>query len=196
MKSFLVLAARDGTINEDVGLLRDENRLVLIPGAAKGIRLLNSHGIKVALVTNQSVVARGMATEEEVQRINRKLTELLEREGARIDAVYYCPHHPDHHPEGNPEYRKDCYCRKPKSGMLEAASTQFGIPSDRCFMIGDSTRDVAAGKAFGCKTILVRTGYGGKDGKHPATPDYVCDDLCEAAQLIVRLTTTLSLNPD
>jgi histidinol-phosphate phosphatase family protein len=184
---FLVLVDRDGTINEEVDLLHHESKLVLIPRAAKGIKLLNSHGIKVAIVTNQPVVARGMATEEDVQRINRKLAEMLEREGAHIDAVYYCPHHPDHPEAGDPRYRKDCYCRKPKTGMLEAASRQLDIPAERCFMIGDSTRDIAAGKGFGCRTILVRTGYGGRDGKYDAVPDYFCDDLYEAAKLVVSL---------
>ena len=184
---FLALVDRDGTINEEVDLLHHESSLVLIPAAAKGIRLLNSHGIKVAIVTNQPVVARGMATEADVQRINKRLTELLEREGARIDAVYYCPHHPDHPESGDPRYRKACYCRKPGTGMLEAASTQLGVPPVRCFMIGDSTRDIEAGRRFGCRTILVRTGYGGKDGKYPATPDYTCDDLYEAAKLVVSL---------
>lgn len=185
--AFLALVDRDGTINEEVDLLHHESRLVLIPGAAKGICLLNSHGIKVAIVTNQPVVARGLCSEEDVQQINKKLSEILGQDGARIDAVYYCPHHPDHPEAGDPRYRKECYCRKPKTGMLEAASRQFNIPPDRCFMIGDSTRDIVAGKDFGCRTILVRTGYGGKDGKYKATPDYVCDDLHEAAKLVVGL---------
>ena len=184
---FLALVDRDGTINEDAGLLHRESGLVIIPGAAQGIKLLNSHGIKVAIVTNQPVVARGMCSEEDIQRINKKLEDLLGRDGARIDAVYYCPHHPDHPEAGDPRYRKDCYCRKPRIGMLEAASRRFGIPPDRCFMIGDSTRDVAAGKDFGCRTLLVRTGHGGKDGKYQAAPDYVCDNLYAAAELIVGL---------
>ncbi len=185
--AFLALVDRDGTINEEVDLLHHESRLVLIPEAAKGIGLLNSHGIKVAIVTNQPVVARGMCSEEDVQRINKKLAELLGREGARIDAVYYCPHHPDHHPEGNPEYRKECYCRKPKTGMLEEASKKFHVPPERCFMIGDSTRDIAAGRDFGCRTILVGTGYGGRDGRYTAAPDYACGNLYEAAKLVVSL---------
>lgn len=184
---FLALVDRDGTINEEVDLLHHESRLALIPGAAEGIRLLNSQGIKVAVVTNQPVVARGMCTEEDVQRINRRLESLLAGEGAKVDAVYYCPHHPDHHPEGNPKYRKACYCRKPGTGMLREASGKFGVPPERCFMIGDSTRDIAAGRDFGCRTMLVRTGYGGKDGKYPAVPDYTCDNLLEAAKLLVEL---------
>jgi histidinol-phosphate phosphatase family protein len=184
---FLALVDRDGTINEEVDLLHHESRLALIPGAAKGIKLLNSSGVKVAIVTNQPVVARGMCTEDDVRRINRKLEGMLNREGASVDAVYYCPHHPDHPEEGNRKYRVDCYCRKPKTGMLEAASKQFSAPPERCFMIGDSTRDIAAGKSFGCRTILVGTGYGGKDGKYPAVPDYTCADLHEAAKIVAGI---------
>jgi mannose-1-phosphate guanylyltransferase / phosphomannomutase len=184
---FLALVDRDGTINKEVDLLHHESMLILIPGAAKGIKLLNSHGVKVALVTNQPVVAHGLATEEDVQRINKKLTYMLGREGASIDAIYYCPHHPGHHEAGDPKYVKECYCRKPKTGMLEAASRQLNVPAERCFMIGDSTRDIAAGTDFGCRTILVRTGYGGRDGKYKAVPDYTCDNLYEAAKLVVSL---------
>jgi histidinol-phosphate phosphatase family protein len=182
---FLALIDRDGTINEEVDLLHHESGLALIPGAANGIKLLNSHGVKVAVVTNQPVVARGLCTEEDVRQINKKLEGLLAKEGAHVDAIYYCPHHPEQHPEGDPKYRTDCYCRKPKTGMLEEASKKFDVPPERCFMIGDSTRDMAAGKSFGCTTILVRTGYGGKDGKYDATPDYTCGNLYEAAKLVV-----------
>jgi histidinol-phosphate phosphatase family protein len=114
---------------------------------------------------------------------------MLADKGAHIDAVFYCPHHPEtHHPEANdPKYRTECACRKPKTGMLEQASKRFGIPPARCFIIGDSSRDLQTGKNFGCKSILVLTGYAGKDGKFDARPDYVCAGLKEAAELVVGL---------
>ena len=186
---FLVLLDRDGTINDDPGLICDALSIRLLPNAAEGIKLLNKKGIIVAIVTNQPVVARNLCTEEDVQRINDHLLSLLGREGAAVDAVFYCPHHPETgHPEANdPRYRIGCDCRKPNPGMLRQASEMFGIPPSNCFMIGDSTRDVLAGKNFGCRTVLVRTGGGGKDGKFKAKPDYVCEDLLSAAELVVSL---------
>jgi mannose-1-phosphate guanylyltransferase / phosphomannomutase len=187
MGGFLVFLDRDGTINDEVDLLCDAKKLKLIRGAAEGIRLLNGKGIKVAIVTNQPVVARGLCSEDDVKKINSQLIEMLEKEGAHIDAVYYCPHHPEtsHQEANDPRYRIECGCRKPKTGMLEEASKRFGIPSQRCFMVGDSTRDVQTAKNFGCVSILVKTGYGGKDGKFDAKPDHFCKDLLEASKLVV-----------
>jgi histidinol-phosphate phosphatase family protein len=189
MSGFLVFLDRDGTINEDVGLVYRTKDIRLIPKAALGIKLLNSKGVKIAITTNQPVVARNLCTEEDVKRINGHLLSLLAREGARIDAVYYCPHHPEtNHPEANdPKYRCKCECRKPGIGMLKAASERFHIMPSNCFIIGDSTRDIMAGKNFGCTTILLKTDSGGSDDKYDVKPDHICDDLYEAAKLVVRL---------
>jgi len=184
----LVLLDRDGTINEDEDLICKTSQVRLIPRAAQAIKLLNERSITVAMVTNQPVVARNLCTEDDVRKINKHIVSMLAKQGARIDAVYYCPHHPEKgHPGANPIYRVDCDCRKPKIGMLKAASERFGIAPKDCFMIGDTTRDIKAGKDFGCKTILVRTGHGGKDKKYDVTADHVCDDLYDAAKLVVSL---------
>jgi histidinol-phosphate phosphatase family protein len=189
MSGFLVFLDRDGTIIDEADLLCDPKKLRLIHGAAEGIKLLNSKGVRVAIVTNQPVVARGLCSEDDVKAINSHLLRMLKKESAKIDAVYYCPHHPEkNHPEANdPKYRRECGCRKPKTGMLEEASRRFGIPSDKCFMIGDSTRDVQTARNFNCVSILVKTGYGGNDTKFDAKPDHVCKDLLEAAKLVVSL---------
>lgn len=186
--NYLVLLDRDGTINSHVGLITKPEQLVLLPNAAKAIKLLNNHDIFVAIVTNQSIVARNLCTEEEAEAINQRLINLLTKQGAKINAAYLCPHHPEtNHPDGNPRYRVDCDCRKPKTAMLVKAAKRFKISPDKCFMVGDSTRDILAGKNFGCKTILLRTGEAGKDGKYPVLPDYTSDDLYEAAKLIMNL---------
>jgi len=172
-----------------VDLLWREDQLALIPGAAQAIRRLNDAGVLVIVVTNQPVVARNLCTEEDVRRLNARLEEMLRHAaGARLDAVYFCPHHPEtHHKDGNPAYRGPCPCRKPDIGMLEEARKRFGLDYSRCFVVGDSTRDLQTGVNAGCRTILVQTGYGGRDGKYDVRPDFVADDLAEAADIILGM---------
>lgn len=181
---------RDGVINEEVELLTRKEQLKLIAGAAEGIKLLNEKGILAVVVTNQPVVARNLVTEEQLLDIHRKLRKMLEEKGARVDAIYYCPHHPEkNHPEANnPKYRRECRCRKPGTGMLEEAAKTFKIDAKNSYAVGDRTIDTQTGKNAGCKTMLVMTGYGGKDGKCPEKPDYTCSNLLEACKLIVKIT--------
>lgn len=185
----IVFLDRDGTINAERDLLTKSSELALLPGSAAGIRMLNEAGMKVVIVTNQPVVARNLCTEQDVERVNLGLLRMLSEEGARVDAVYFCPHHPErgHAGADDPVYRRECGCRKPKTGMLVEAARRFLAKPESCFMIGDSTRDIKAGNDFGATTILVRTGYGGKDGKYEAAPDYVADNLLEAAKLAVGM---------
>lgn len=178
---------RDGVLNEEVDLLHREDQLVLIPGAAEAVRRLNDAGVLVIVATNQPVVARNLCTEDDVRRINARLESMLrEAAGARIDAIYFCPHHPEtHHPDGNPAYRGPCDCRKPNIGMLEQARERFGLDYDRCFLVGDSTRDIQTGANAGCRTILVKTGYAGRDGACDVAPDFVAADLAAAADIVL-----------
>ncbi|HNT60611.1 MAG TPA: HAD-IIIA family hydrolase, partial [Candidatus Bilamarchaeaceae archaeon] len=128
---------------------------------------------------------RGLCAEDEVHGINKALVRMLEEKGAKIDAIYYCPHHPDKgYPGENPAYKMECECRKPKAGMLREAAAKFGVALKDCFMVGDRTVDVQTARNAGCKSILVKTGFAGKDGKHKAEPDYVCENMLEAAKLI------------
>ncbi len=189
MSDSIVFVDRDGTINAEKDLLVDESELVLIPGSAEGIRVLNDAGAKVIIVSNQSVVARNLCTEEDVERVNARLLQMLAEKGARVDAIYYCPHHPEkNHPEANdPKYRRECDCRKPGTGMLEAGAKKFSVAPECCFMVGDSARDIKAGKDFGAVSILVRTGHGGKYKNSETKPDYVVDNLLEAAKLVVDM---------
>lgn len=147
---------RDGTINQYVGFLRNIDDFVLIDGAAQAIRKINASGYLAIVVTNQPVIARGEVTAAQLQEIHHKMETLLGLEGAYLDAIYYCPHHPHKGYEGEiPELKIDCNCRKPKPGMLLQAAEDFNIDLSQSYMIGDSESDVKAGIAAGCKTVLL-----------------------------------------
>lgn len=148
-----VFLDRDGTINEDVGFLRGEEQFRLLPGVARAVAMLNRMGWLVIVATNQPVIARGEVTPEELDTIHRKMETLLGQEGAYVNAVYCCPHHPDRgFPGERPEYKIDCTCRKPKPGMLLEAADRFHIDLASSWMVGDSRRDMEAGRAAGCHT--------------------------------------------
>lgn len=147
-----VFLDRDGTINKYVGFLTKPEQLELIDGAAEAIRLINHSGYLVIVVTNQPVIARGECSFEELQQIHDKMETELGKHGAFIDALYFCPHHPDKGFEGErPEYKFDCDCRKPKAGLLLQAARDFNIDLSQSYIIGDSDSDVATGITAGCK---------------------------------------------
>jgi D,D-heptose 1,7-bisphosphate phosphatase len=187
IRKMAVFLDRDGVITEDANLLFKPSQVKLIKGAAEGIRMLNENGLLAIVVTNQPVVARGMCTEDDLFVIHKRLEKLLERKKARLDAIYYCPHHPDKgYPEENPAYKVICECRKPKPGMLLRAAKDFSLNLRECFMIGDKTTDIKAGSDAGCITILLKTGSGGTDGIIRIKPRHVCKNLPEAAKLIIK----------
>lgn len=147
---------RDGTINKYVGFLRDINDFELIPGVTEAIRKINESGYLAIVVTNQPVIARGEVTIEQLNEIHRKMATELGKSGAYVDAIYYCPHHPDNGYEGEiTELKIDCDCRKPKPGMLIKASKDFNIDLSKSLMIGDSDSDIKAGDAAGCISLKV-----------------------------------------
>lgn len=147
---------RDGTINEYVGFLTDIEDMKLLDGAAKAISQINKSGYLVIIVTNQPVIARGEVSIEELNEIHNKLETLLGQEGAYVDDIIYCPHHPDKGFKGERiEFKKECMCRKPKSGMLLMAAKKYNINLEQSWMIGDSKSDIEAGKNAGCKTVLI-----------------------------------------
>lgn len=168
-KQKAVFLDRDGTVNKYVGFLTDINDFELVPGAADAIRRINDSGYLCIIVTNQPVVARGEVSREELDAIHNKMETLLGLEGAYIDGLYYCPHHPHKGYEGEiPELKFDCDCRKPKPGMLINASVDFNIDLSSSFMVGDSENDVKAGLAAGCKAVLIadpETGHAGQYGQ-------------------------------
>lgn len=148
---------RDGTINKYVGFLRNIDDFELIEGVSEAIRKINQSGYLAIVVTNQPVIARGEVTWEELHEIHRKMETLLGKDGAYIDGIYICPHHPDKGFEGErPEYKFDCDCRKPKPGLLLQAAKDFNIDLSQSIMIGDSENDMLSGENAGCKkTVLV-----------------------------------------
>ncbi len=193
MTNKAVFLDRDGVINETKGFVTKFDEIKMFQCAAKAIQKFNQLGYKVIVVTNQAVVAKGLCTEEDVKKINNKISDLLKEQGAIIDAFYFCPHHPEKHhkdvPEQAKKYRIECNCRKPGTGMFEQAKKDFDLDFSSCFMIGDQTCDVQAGKNIGCRTILLETGYGGKDGKINVKPDYTCSDLLDASGYVEFLST-------
>lgn len=147
---------RDGTINKYVGFLRDINDFELISGVAEAIKKINESGYLAIVVTNQPVIARGEVSVAQLNEIHRKMATELGKAGAYIDAIYYCPHHPDKGFEGEiPELKIDCDCRKPKPGMLLQAAKDFNIDLSKSFIVGDSDSDIKAGEAVGCISLKV-----------------------------------------
>jgi D-glycero-D-manno-heptose 1,7-bisphosphate phosphatase len=182
-----VFLDRDGTIVREVDYLRSPEQLRLLPRAAAAIKRLNEAGFAVVVTTNQAGIARGILTEADLALVNDLLRRRLARQGARLDAIYFCPHHPE---VGPPEYRKQCECRKPGPGMLLCAAKDLGVDLTRSFAVGDTTRDLLAGRAAGCRAVLVRTGYGRETEakeRDNLPADFVADDLAGAVEWIVGL---------
>lgn len=178
-----VFLDRDGTLCEEVGYLNHISRFRMFPFAAAALRRLNEAGYPVIVVSNQSGVARGYFPESLVQQVNQVMAQQLCDDGARVDAVYYCPH----------ASSEDCSCRKPKTGMLEQAVHEHCIDLQRSFVIGDRYGDIQLAHNAGARGILVRTGYGeGELAWHaaewPAPPDFIADDLTQAVDWILRQT--------
>jgi D-glycero-D-manno-heptose 1,7-bisphosphate phosphatase len=179
---------RDGTINTEVDFLSSPSGLRLLPRSADAIRRANTLGFRVIVISNQSGVARGLVTEEQLAAIHAELRQQLSASGASVDAIYYCPHHPE---IGEGPYRSDCDCRKPKPGMLVRAAREFGIELQRSYVVGDRMIDLQAAQSVGATAILVRTGYGEQElelcRREHVTPDIVAGDLFAAVEQIERL---------
>jgi D-glycero-D-manno-heptose 1,7-bisphosphate phosphatase len=157
-KQKAIFLDRDGTINKYVGFLKDINTFELLPNVAEAIKSINLSEYLAIVVTNHPVIARGEVSFEELQNIHNKMETLLGEEGAYIDAIYFCPHHPDAGFEGErPELKIVCECRKPKPGMFIKAAKDYNIDLSQSWMIGDSQIDIQAGKAAGCKTAFIGT---------------------------------------
>jgi D-glycero-D-manno-heptose 1,7-bisphosphate phosphatase len=177
-----VFLDRDGTINVEKEYLHREEEFAFIPGAPEAIRLLREAGFLLVVVTNQSGISRGYYDEAALERLHAFMDEELARLGTKVDAYYFCPHHPQH---GIGPYRSDCACRKPLPGMLLAAAADLSIDLAVSFMVGDKLADVEAGLAAGCRPLLVLTGYGTADSAAVPAGVPVCADLLAAARTII-----------
>jgi D-glycero-D-manno-heptose 1,7-bisphosphate phosphatase len=180
-----VFLDRDGVVIEDVSYLDRLDRLALFPWTVDSIRALNRAGLPVVVVTNQSGVARGLFTEAFVNEVHGEIDARLEAGGARIDAYYYCPHHP----EGRvAEYTRSCDCRKPGRGLIDRAARDLDLDPARSVVVGDKWSDVELAHAAGARAILVRTGYGGAESPGHAGErgaDAIVDNLAAAASWIL-----------
>ena len=186
---------RDGTISEEVGYVNHISRFKVIDRTPEAISLINRSDFLAIAVTNQAGVARGYFKEDMIWRVHEKLANILKEKNAHLDAIYYCPHHPK---EGQEPYRKDCNCRKPKTGMIDAAKKDLDIDLTKSYMIGDKLSDVEFAHKVGSKGILVLTGYGRGEyeaicedekvgGKAPKIkPDHVAEDLYDAVKWILE----------
>lgn len=182
-----VFLDRDGTLTEEVGYVNHPRRLRLLPRSARAIRRLNEAGIAAIVATNQAGVARGYFSEEVLQAVNATLVAQLKDEGAHLDAIYVCPHHPT---EGEPPYRLDCDCRKPKPGLLHRAAADHGLDLTRSTLVGDRPSDLVAARAVGAAAVLVLTGYGlgeweYRRARFPLEPDHVAPDLLDAVEWVL-----------
>lgn len=183
-----VFLDRDGTLNVHRGSITDAAQLDLLPGVANGIRRLNESEFRVVVVTNQPVIARGDASFAQLRHIHNKLETLLAEEGAFVDAIYFCPHHPDKGFEGEIAALKiDCDCRKPKTGLVDHAAKVMNIDLGRSWMIGDTTWDILMAERAGLRSIRVMTGDERTNGRYNAKPHFVCNNFSDAVDRITGL---------
>lgn len=189
MRRPAVFLDRDGTINEEMGYINHPSRFVLLEGVGEAVSALNRSGFLVIVMTNQSGVARGYFPPELLVEIHERMKGLLALKGARIDAIYFCPHHP----EGVvPQYRLRCDCRKPKTGMFRQAMRDFEIELERSYVVGDRLKDMEFAKACGLLGIMVETGYGRGEIEYLLSasahkPAKIAADLREAVEWILSL---------
>lgn len=178
-KQRAIFLDRDGTLNKYVGFLRNTDEFELVSGVAEAVKLINASGCLAIVATNQPVIARGEVTFDELAEIHNKMETLLGHEGAYLDGIYFCPHHPHKGYEGEvPELKIECECRKPKAGMLLKAAEDFNIDLSQSWMIGDGENDILAGKAAGCRTALI--------GNESFGQDITAETLTEAVKLILK----------
>ena len=187
MTNHAIFLDRDGTLNVEDGHIIAPDQFRLYSFAAEAVSLINRSGRMAVVLTNQSGIARRYFTEATLHKIHESMKEKLWLQGARIDAIYYCAHHPDY---GSPPYRLDCDCRKPRPGLVERAARDFNLDLSRCYVIGDRYRDIEAGHAAGARGVMVMTGLGRdeyeSDSPHwPRQPDHIAGDLLEAVKWIL-----------
>ena len=183
-KRSAVILDRDGVLIQRHLLTWQKKQLKLSPRIAPLIRKFNNRNIPVIVITNQPVVARGWISEKGVEELHQILQARLNKNGAFIDKFYFCPHHPE---ATIKKYRMLCNCRKPKIGLYKKAAKELGVDLSKSISIGDMTQDILAGKRARLKTILVKTGHGGKDNKYKVSPDFIVKNTAEALKLTYKI---------
>lgn len=181
MKQRAIFFDRDGTINVEKEYIYEPDQVELIPGSLEGLKLASEAGFRLFVVSNQSGIARGLAAETDVCRVNERLEELVAVAGVKFDGIYFCPH--------LPTISGQCNCRKPKRGMVDRALETFDLDLSNSFVIGDRLLDMRLAHTIGATGIMVRTGYGLVEEQQieaDGRPAYVVKDLLEAVKLILR----------
>ncbi len=183
-----VFLDRDGTIIEEMGYINHFSRIRPLPKAVEAIKMFKKAGFKVIVVTNQSGVAKGYFSEQELINMNNYMVDQFAKQGAQIDALYYCPHHPQ---AVVPQYRLDCDCRKPGTGMILKAKQEHGVDLQRSWIIGDRESDIKLAETLNIHNAFVLTGYGVGEyvrfkGALKSNPEIICNDLLQAAQVIIN----------
>jgi len=171
-----VVLDRDGTLNVEKHYLSDPAELELMPGVPEGLKLLQSHGFGLVVISNQSGIGRGVVSRDSVEAINARLRELLQRQGVMLDGIYYCPHAPE----------QNCSCRKPSPAMIYKAAEDLHFSPGESFVVGDKCSDMEMGKRANAVTILVLTGHG-KQQPQREKADFVAEDFRKAAAIIVQV---------
>ena len=188
MPNRAVFLDRDGTINEEMGYINHPDRFIILPQVPEAIRLLKKNNFKVILVSNQAGVAKGYFPIELIEELHQILQEKLLKEDATLDAIYYCPHHPQ---ATVSLYRKDCPCRKPKPGLILKAQKKLNLAVNKSYVVGDRFKDIELAHNVGAKGILILTGYGKGELRyiapnHPLKPHFIAQNLYQAAQWIIK----------
>ncbi|HEY2710126.1 MAG TPA: HAD family hydrolase [Caulobacteraceae bacterium] len=191
-----VFLDRDGTLNVARGYVTRPEQLVLMPAVGRALRSLQEARYLLIVVTNQSAVARGLASMASIDEIHIRLQRLLSSDGVAIDQIYVCPHHPAPSAvRADAAFAMDCDCRKPKTGLIDQACRDFEIDRSTSWMVGDHTRDIETARRAGIQSILVRTGHGGSDREFDTKPEFLADDLAAAAEYIISRGGDVSVNP-
>lgn len=187
----IVFLDRDGVItklpsymsSKDLSFLTKIEDIQFIPNAIEAIKILTQNNIPLFIITNQPQIAKGLASIEQIIKINEEIERIIKENGGNIIKTYFCPHHP----KGNTQpYNISCYCRKPKTGLIELAKREYNLDLTKAYLIGDTTSDILTGKNAGCKTMGVGTGYKCEDKWYEIKPDYKVNNLLEAAEIILN----------
>ncbi len=188
----VIFLDRDGVINEDSDdYVKSWKEFRFVKGVRQALKQIKQAGIPVVVITNQSIIGRGMVTEAELSAIHDRMRQGVKKAGGHILKIYYCPHHPDDH----------CSCRKPRIGLLKKAAKELGLDLKNCLFVGDTLKDIQAGSRAGCRTILVQTGQGEESlkkilsGKTRIRPDWVCSSLISATPIAVQYLSEGNVHP-
>lgn len=185
MKKRAVFLDRDGTINYDSGYIGNPNLVKLLPGVSEGIKFLkNKLDFLIVVISNQSGVARGYFTNADVEKVNKKVNELLKEENTEIDYFYYCPHHPDFNT------KEECNCRKPSPQMVLDAAKELDIDLNHSYFVGDKFSDILCGKNAGVKTILLKNSSNEKKinqlKNSQNSPNFITSNFLDAVNFIKK----------